>query len=249
VISLDENKTLLGKKLSIDKVTNPENDNETLLNVEDIILDRLVPLHTSINNSLSYQKLKDSAGAITSENFDTSLEDLVAQSLIQSPDGENYHITEYGINIAHKKIEEIYSINIKRAEKVNEELALRYHNDIFQEGKLEVADEILSPDFVIHNPSLPEELRKGPEGVKKYASAIIESVSDRKLVQNDIFAKGDKVLIRWTNSGTNMGLYNKTLFGNKHTGKQYVATGFDQFRISNGKIIEMWQQYNYDSWP
>ena len=46
-----------------------------------------------------------------------------------------------------------------------------------------------------------------------------------------------------------MGLYNKTLFGNKHTGKQYVATGFDQFRISNGKIIEMWQQYNYDSWP
>jgi len=249
VISLDENKTLLGKKLSIDKVTNPENDNETLLNVEDIILDRLVPLHTSINNSLSYQKLKDSAGAITSENFDTSLEDLVAQSLIQSPDGENYHITEYGINIAHKKIEEIYSINIKRAEKVNEELALRYHNDIFQEGKLEVADEILSPDFVIHNPSLPEELRKGPEGVKKYASAIIESVSDRKLVQNDIFAKGDKVLIRWTNSGTNMGLYNKTLFGNKHTGKQYVATGFDQFRISNGKIMEMWQQYNYDSWP
>jgi len=249
VISLDENKTLLGKKLSIDKVTNPENDNETLLNVEDIILDRLVPLHTSVNTSISYQKLKDSAGAITSENFDTSLEDLVAQSLIQSPDGENYHITEYGINIAHKKIEEIYSINIKRAEKVNEELALRYHNDIFQEGKLEVADEILSPDFVIHNPSLPEELRKGPEGVKKYASAIIESVSDRKLVQNDIFAKGDKVLIRWTNSGTNMGLYNKTLFGNKHTGKQYVATGFDQFRISNGKIMEMWQQYNYDSWP
>jgi len=132
VISLDENKTLLGKKLSIDKVTNPENDNETLLNVEDIILDRLVPLHTSVNTSISYQKLKDSAGAITSENFDTSLEDLVAQSLIQSPDGENYHITEYGINIAHKKIEEIYSINIKRAEKANEELAHRYHNDIFQ---------------------------------------------------------------------------------------------------------------------
>jgi predicted SnoaL-like aldol condensation-catalyzing enzyme len=250
VISLDENKALLGKKLSIDKVTNLENDNETLLNVEDIILDRLVSLHITVNNSISYQKLKDSAGAITSENFDTSLEDLVAQSLIQSPDGENYHITEYGINeYERRKIEEIYSTNIKRAEKVNEELALRYHNDIFQEGKLEVADEILSPDFVLHNPSLPEELRKGPEGVKKYASAIIESVSDRKLVQNDIFAKGDKVLIRWTNSGTNMGLYNKTLFGNKPTGKQYVATGFDQFRISNGKIIEMWQQYNYDSWP
>ena len=79
MISLDENKTLLGKKLSIDKVANTENDNEMLLNVEDIILDRLVPLHTSVNTSISYQKLKDSAGAITSENFDTSLEDLIAQ--------------------------------------------------------------------------------------------------------------------------------------------------------------------------
>jgi len=245
VISLDENKTLLGKKLSIDKAANIENDNEMLQNVEDIILDRLVPLHTSANTSISYQKLKDSIGAITSENFDTSLEDLIAQALIQSHDGENYHITEYGINIAHKKIEENYSTNIKQAEKANEELALRYHNDIFQEGKLEVADEILSPDFVLHNPSLPEELRKGPEGVKKYASAIIESVSDRKLVQDDIFAKGDKVLIRWTNSGTNIG----SLFGYNPTGKQYVATGLDLFRISNGKIMEIWQQFNFASWP
>src|SRR3954454_17612236 len=216
-----------------------------LLNVEDIILDRLVPLHTSVNTSISYQKLKDSAGAITSENFDTSLEDLVAQSLIQSPDGENYHITEYGINIAHKRIEEIYSTNIKQAEKVNEELALRYHNDIFQKGKLEVADEILSPDFVLHNPALPEELRNGPEGAKKYASAVIAAVPDRKLVHDDILSKGDKVLIRWTNSGTNTG----PLFGNPPTGKPYVATGFDLFRISNGKIMEMWQQYNFAPWP
>jgi predicted SnoaL-like aldol condensation-catalyzing enzyme len=37
-------------------------------------------------------------------------------------------------------------------------LAIRYHDDIFQKGKLDVADEILSPDFVIHNPILPENL-------------------------------------------------------------------------------------------
>jgi predicted ester cyclase len=58
-------------------------------------------------------------------------------------------------------------------------------------------------------------------------------------------AKGDKVLIRWTNSGTNTG----PLFGNSPTGKAYVATAFDLFRISNGKIIELWQQYNFASWP
>ena len=133
----------------------------------------------------------------------------------------------------------------EQEEDKNQTLALRYHNDIFQNGKIEVADEILSPDFVLHNPVLPEELRKGPEGTKKYASTLIAAVSGRKLIHHDIFAKGDKVLIRWTNSGTNTG----PLFGNPPTGKPYVATGFDLFRISNGKIMEMWQQYNFAPWP
>ena len=119
---------------------------------------------------------------------------------------------------------------------------VRYHNDIFQKGKLEVAYEILAPDFVLHNPLLPKELRNGPEETKKYASAVIAAVPDRKLVHDDIFAKGDKVLIRWTNSGTNTG----PLFGNPP--KPYIATGFDLFRISNGKIVDLWQQYNFGSW-
>src|SRR6188472_676810 len=131
-------------------------------------------------------------------------------------------------------------------EEKNQDLAIRYHEDIFQKGKLEVADEILSRDFIIHNPVLPGELRKGPEGTKKYASAIIAAVPDRKIVHDDIFAKGDKVLIRWTLRGTNTG----PIFGNPPTGKPIIVTGFDLFRISSdGKIAEMWQQYNFGSWP
>ena len=37
-----------------------------------------------------------------------------------------------------------------------------------------------------------EELRKGPEGTKKYASALVTAVPDRKLVHDDILAKGDR---------------------------------------------------------
>jgi steroid delta-isomerase-like uncharacterized protein len=131
-----------------------------------------------------------------------------------------------------------------KQEEENKALALRYHGDIFQNEMLEVADEILSPDFVIHNPVLPEVLRKGPEGTKKYASAIIAAVPDRKLEHHDILVEGDKVMIRWTNSGTNTG----PLFGNPPTGKTYIVTGFDLFRISDGKIKELWQQYNFASW-
>ena len=53
------------------------------------------------------------------------------------------------------------------------------------------------------------------------------------------------MMIRWTNSGTNTG----PLFGNPPTDKAIVVTGFDLFRISNGKITELWQQYNFASWP
>jgi steroid delta-isomerase-like uncharacterized protein len=132
----------------------------------------------------------------------------------------------------------------QQEEERNQILANRYHSDIFQTGKLEVADEILSPDFVLHNPLLPKEVCNGPEGTKRYASAVIAAVPDRKIVHDDTFAKGDKVLIRWTNTGTNTG----ALFGNPPTGKPIVVTGFDLFRISDGKIKELWQQYNFGSW-
>jgi len=35
--------------------------------------------------------------------------------------------------------------------------------EIFQKGKLSPADEILTPDFVLHNPVLPYDFIKGPE--------------------------------------------------------------------------------------
>ena len=47
-----------------------------------------------------------------------------------------------------------YPTITKTTEQENELLARRYHMDIFQKGKLEVADEILSPDFVLRNPVL-----------------------------------------------------------------------------------------------
>jgi predicted ester cyclase len=52
-------------------------------------------------------------------------------------------------------------------------------------------------------------------------------------------------MIRFTLSGTNT----RPVFGNPPTGKSIVVTGFDLFRISNGKIISFWQQYNFGSWP
>jgi len=126
----------------------------------------------------------------------------------------------------------------------NEALARRFHMDIFQEGKLEVADEILASDFVWRNPTIPSELQRGPDSVKKIASAVIDAMPDRQITHNDTIAKGDKVMIRWTMTGTPK----KEIFGIPPSDKPVSTIGFDLFRISQGKIMEMWQQFSGGKW-
>src|ERR671931_1499054 len=132
----------------------------------------------------------------------------------------------------------------KTTEQENEVLAHRFHMEIFQKGKFALADEILTPDFVLHNPVLPSELTKGPEGVKRFASFVAESAPGYHVVHNDTTSKGDKVLIRWTFTG----VIKKEILGIPPSSKPVTITGFDLFRITtDGKIAELWQQFNVGS--
>ena len=132
-------------------------------------------------------------------------------------------------------------------EQGNEAIANRFHMDIFQLGKLEVADEILTSAFVLRNPMLPSELTKGPEGVKKFASSVVDSSSPGyQITHHDTISKGDKVLIRWTYTGR----LKKDMLGIPPSENPVTLTGFDLFRITtDGKIAELWQQFNVGSWP
>ena len=135
---------------------------------------------------------------------------------------------------------------MSQQEQENETLAHRFHMEIFQQGKLEVADEILASDFVWKNPIIPPELQHGPESVKKIASAVIEAMPDRQITHDDTIAKGDKVMIRWTFTG----VIKKEMLGIPPSSEPVTITGFDLFRITtDGKIAELWQQFNVGSWP
>ena len=134
----------------------------------------------------------------------------------------------------------------KTTEQEYEAIARRFHMEIFQQGKLEVADEILTPDFVLRNPTLPSELTHGPEGVMRFASGVVDSSSEYQIVHHDTISKGDKVLIRWTYTG----MVKKEMLGISPSDKPVTITAFDLFRITTeGKIAELWQQFNVGSWP
>jgi steroid delta-isomerase-like uncharacterized protein len=129
-------------------------------------------------------------------------------------------------------------------EKENEALANRFHMDIFQKGEMETADEILAPEFVLRNPALPSELTHGPGAIKKFATAAIQAIPDRQISHEDTMSKGDKVLIRWSMTGTPK----QDFLGIPRSDNPITLTGFDLFLISGGKIIEMWQQFSPGKW-
>jgi steroid delta-isomerase-like uncharacterized protein len=132
----------------------------------------------------------------------------------------------------------------QQQEKENEVISNRFHTDIFLKGDLSAADQILAENFVWRNPNVPSELAHGPDGVKKIASAVRDTMPDLDIKHDSTLSKGDQVLIRWTMTGTP----NKELFGIPASDKPISAVGFDLFRIADGKIVEMWQSFGPGAW-
>lgn len=123
----------------------------------------------------------------------------------------------------------------------NKTLAHRFHLEMLQEGKFDLIDKLISPNFVAHVPGLPGEFSKGPEGVKKWFAALRAGISNLDFNHYDTITEGDMVLIRWDSGGTHTG----NLFGVAASGKSIKITGLDLFRIAEGKIAEMWQEADY----
>ena len=120
-------------------------------------------------------------------------------------------------------------------------LADRFHMDLFKKGDLSVADQILTPDFVNHGAGIPPELAQGPEGAKRFAQAIRTGFGNEvNISHDDVIVHGDRVVIRWSTWGTHKG----DLLGVPATGKPIKITGIDIFRVQDGKLAELWQNWD-----
>ena len=115
----------------------------------------------------------------------------------------------------------------------------RVFEQMFNEGNLDVADELLAPGYVDHDPSLPQDVH-GPEGFKEYVGMYRAAFPDLHVQIQDQLAEGDRVATRWTGTGT----HNGELAGITPTGKQVTLPGMEIVRIANGKLVEGWEGYD-----
>jgi steroid delta-isomerase-like uncharacterized protein len=113
----------------------------------------------------------------------------------------------------------------------------RYYNEAWNAGKLEVLDEIIDPNYVNHNPGIPN-IARGPAGLKPIISALRIGFPDLGFEINDMVITEDKVAVRCTMHGTHLG----DLFGMPPTGKKVSVNQMQIEYIKDGKIVEHWRQ-------
>jgi steroid delta-isomerase-like uncharacterized protein len=123
--------------------------------------------------------------------------------------------------------------------KENEALVRRYVEEVYDQRKLEVVDEIFAPEFTLHDPDLPGGAH-GPEGIKRIVETFVGGFPDLQVILEDEFSTGDKVVTRWTSRGTHRG----ELMGIAPTGKRIDVTAVGIWRVANGKIAEAWLVYD-----
>lgn len=119
----------------------------------------------------------------------------------------------------------------------NKALVLRLL-EIFNQGNLAVADEILATDFVNNDPSRPD-----VTDIESYKGWVVENRTafpDFHVEIHYMVAEGDKVAARWTVTGTHQGEF----MGIPPTGRQMTVTGMNIHRLAGGKIAEAWWAYD-----
>src|SRR3712207_9344181 len=69
----------------------------------------------------------------------------------------------------------------------NKAIARRWSEELWSQGDLAVADEIVAPDYVRHDPGDPFPAR-GPEDVKRIVGMLREMLPDLRIVVEDVIA-------------------------------------------------------------
>ena len=119
----------------------------------------------------------------------------------------------------------------------NKAVAMRVFDEIFNQGKFQVADEIYAPDFRNHGATRTVDLKIDQDAVHAEKKAF----PDLRLTVQDMVAEGDKVAVLWTFRGTHTG---SGYEGLPPTGTKVEVRGITIWRFENGRIVEEWSSFS-----
>ena len=121
------------------------------------------------------------------------------------------------------------------AEEKNKALVRRFIEDVYNRGNLDVADELLAPDYVDH--TVPPGKYSSREGLKRSVAKQRASSSDLRFSIKEQLAEGDQVITGVVGSGTHD---RERFMGLAPTGERMSIENIFISRVVEGKIVEDW---------
>jgi steroid delta-isomerase-like uncharacterized protein len=118
----------------------------------------------------------------------------------------------------------------------NKKLVRRIVDEMFNQGRLEVAAEIFAPGFVDRGHQQVAGKKDGPEGFAQFVESVRSALPDIDATIQNLVAEGDYVAMWNTATATHRG----ELFGMPPSGRRIEMKDFHFFRFSGGKIVEHW---------
>ena len=116
----------------------------------------------------------------------------------------------------------------------HKQITRRILGELFEEGRLDAADELIHPEFINHE--APPGSPQGPEGLKETVSWLRDLWGPMRAQIEDEICDHDKVVARVTMHGRHLGEF----LGHAPTGKEFATKQIHIWRIEDGQAIEHW---------
>lgn len=117
--------------------------------------------------------------------------------------------------------------NSQQAEEL-EALLLKTNQELFNEGNLDLVDEVFSSDYN----------GQGPDNLKSFLADLLEAFPDLEVTIDPILSQGNMAGWRRLHRGT----FTKALLGYPPTGKVMEWTSVILSRYESGKVVQEWGQ-------
>lgn len=130
----------------------------------------------------------------------------------------------------------------KMSEKEHKEVILRIYEEVFNQGNIDLIDELYQPDVIIHDPYLPGETARGTALIKDLCQAYSQAFPDLHYQVGELIADGEKIASQWHATGTHQGMLQ--LGADQFlqpSGEKVSVYGISLARFVEGSIAEVWQ--------
>lgn len=115
-------------------------------------------------------------------------------------------------------------------EEANRAAVVRLYDECINQGKLDVADQIIASSFVATGPNGGN----GPEGYKSTVRHLLAGFPDIRFTVHNLVVENDHVAAYWTWDGTHRGPFAAI----PPTGKRVHQEGMVLYRFESGKVAE-----------